>query len=64
LGIERGPVTPPGVSARVVEGRILYVNTNNAPAMVAVAGTRKDVLTGAAYSVKIELAPYGVALVQ
>jgi beta-galactosidase len=64
LGIERGPVTPPGVVARVVERRTLYVNTNNAPAMVVVAGDKRDVLTGAAYSRKIDLAPFGVALVQ
>jgi beta-galactosidase len=64
LGIERGPVTPSGVVARVVERRTLYVNTNNAPATVALAGTRRDVLTGATYSGRIDLAPYGVALLQ
>lgn len=64
VGIERGPVTQHGVVARVVDGRTLYVNTNNAPATVEVAGAKKDVLTGASYSGKIALAPYGVALVQ
>ena len=64
LGIDRGPVTPLGVVARVVEGRTLYVNTNNAPATITIAGNRRDVQTGASYSGKIELAPYAVALVQ
>ena len=64
LGIERGPVTPPGVSARLVEGRTLYVNTNNAPATVPVAGAKRDVLTGASHAGTVDLAPYGVALVQ
>ena len=64
LGIERGPVTPPGVVARLVEGRTLYVNTNNALATVTVTGTKRDALTGAAYAGRIDLAPYGVALVK
>jgi len=64
VGIERGPVTPPGVVARLVEGRTLYVNTNNAPATVVVAGARRDALTGATYAGRIDLAPYGVALLK
>jgi beta-galactosidase len=64
LGIERGPVTPPGVVARVVEGRTLYVNTNNAPVSVSIKGSGRDMLSGAQYSGKIDMAPYGVALVQ
>jgi beta-galactosidase len=63
-GIERGPVTPAGVVARLVEGRTLYVNTNNALATVTVTGTKRDALTGAAYAGRIDLAPYGVALVK
>jgi beta-galactosidase len=34
LGIERGPETPTGVYARVVEGRTLYVNTTTEPKTV------------------------------
>jgi len=64
LGIARGPVTPPGVVARAVDGRTLYVNTNNAPATVVVAGSKRDVQTGTVYPGKIDMAPYGVALVQ
>ncbi|WP_227698750.1 beta-galactosidase [Sphingomonas hengshuiensis] len=64
LGIARGPATPEGVVARDVDGRTLYVNTNNAPAAVAFAGARKDALTGKTHSAKIDLEPYGVALLQ
>ena len=36
LGIAAGPKTPDGVFARAVDGRVLYVNTNNAPVDVAI----------------------------
>jgi beta-galactosidase len=64
LGIERGPVTPDGVVARVVEGRTMYVNTKDAPVTVPFAGGRTDVLTGKHYSDSIDLAGFGVALLQ
>ncbi|TCP96678.1 beta-galactosidase-like protein [Sphingomonas sp. PP-F2F-A104-K0414] len=64
LGIERGPVTPPGVVARVVDGRTLYVNTNTAPARVALAGKQHDILSGRASTDRLDLPPYGVALLQ
>jgi len=64
LGIERGPVTPAGVVARVVQGRTMYVNTNNAPASVPITGDKKDVLTGANVRNALKLDPYGVALLQ
>ncbi|MEW6597514.1 MAG: beta-galactosidase [Pseudomonadota bacterium] len=64
LGVKRGPQTPAGVVAREVEGRVLYVNTNNAPAKVEIAGARKGVLTGKTYVDHIDLPPYGVELAQ
>jgi len=64
LGIERGPSTPDGVVARVVDGRTLYVNTMNAPATVQFAGTKTDVLSGKTYEQKIDLKPYGAELLQ
>ncbi|MEP7006014.1 MAG: beta-galactosidase [Sphingomonas bacterium] len=64
VGIERGPVTPAGVVARTVEGRLMLVNTNNAPATVDFAGTRTGFLSHKTYAGKIELAPYGVELLQ
>ena len=64
LGIARGPETPDGVVARVVDGRTLYVNTNNAPAIVTFAGTKKGILTKKDYSREINLPPYGAELLQ
>lgn len=46
LGMEPGPKTPDGVSARAVEGRVLYVNTTGEPKDVAIDGTMTGVLSG------------------
>jgi len=64
LGIERGPETPKGVVARVVEGRTMYVNTNNAPVTVTFPGSRSGLLSHKTYAGKIDLEPYGVELLQ
>ena len=64
LGIERGPETPDGVVARVVEGRTMYVNTKDSPVPVPFAGTRTDVLSAKRHSNTIDLPAYGVALLQ
>ena len=64
LGIERGPVTPPGVVARVVDGRTLYVNTKDAPVSVSFAGAKTDVLTAERHTGSVNLSPDGVALLQ
>jgi len=64
LGIERGPETPKGVVARVVDGRTMYVNTNNAPVTVTFSGSKSSVLTHQTYAGKIDLKPYGVELLQ
>ncbi|WP_369979336.1 beta-galactosidase [Xanthomonas bundabergensis] len=64
LGIARGPQTPPGVVARVVDGRTMYVNTNDAPASVTFPGSKTGVLTRKTYSGRIDLEPFGVEMVQ
>jgi beta-galactosidase len=64
LGIQRGPVTPEGVTAREVDGRTLYVNTTEAPVTVRFAGTRRGFLTRKSYTGSIELSGYGVELLQ
>ena len=64
LGIERGPVTPAGVVARVVDGRTLYVNMTGGPVSVPITGTRKDVLTGVDVHNALNLEPMGAALLQ
>ncbi|MDE2182731.1 MAG: beta-galactosidase [Alphaproteobacteria bacterium] len=64
LAIERGPQTPPGVYARVVDGRTLYVNTTTEPKSVRIRGTHLGILSGRRYSGSLGLEGYGVELLQ
>jgi beta-galactosidase len=64
LGVERGPVTPAGVRARVVAGRTLYVNTTSEAVDIAIVGGREGVITGKRYSETLHLEPYEVDLLQ
>jgi beta-galactosidase len=64
LGIARGPQTPEGVYARVVEGRTLYVNSTTTPKTVKIAGRKTGVLSGKHYSGSLRLDGYGVELLQ
>lgn len=64
LGIEPGPKTPDGVSARVVEGRVLYVNATGEPKDVAIDGTMTGVLSGKRWTGKLRLESFGVDLLE
>jgi beta-galactosidase len=64
LAIERGPETPLGVYARVVEGRTLYVNTTGERKIVTISGTKRGIITGATYEGVIRLKPYDADLVE
>ena len=64
LGIERGPETPAGVYARVVEGRTLYVNTTNQPKTVLIHGTKRGIISGTSYDNVIRLKPYDADLTE
>jgi beta-galactosidase len=64
VGVERGPATPAGVSARVVEGRTLYVNTTDKAVDVPIAGKKDGVITGQRYAGVLHLGPYEVDLLQ
>ena len=64
LGITRGPVTPDGVYARVVEGRTLYVNTNRSPVELDIVGEQQGVLSGKTWRGKLQLGANGVDLLQ
>ncbi len=57
-------MTPDGVSARIVDGRTLYVNTTAKPAKVTINGRRTDALTGRTATGTVDLEPYGVALMR
>ena len=64
LAIEKGPETPSGVYARVVEGRTLYVNTTGEEKTVAIRGSKRGIITGASYEGVIRLKPYDADLVE
>ncbi len=64
LHIERGPDTPSGVYARVVDGRTLYVNTTVDEKTVPIHSVKHGIITGNAYSGVIRLKPHDVDLVE
>jgi len=64
LGIEAGPKTPEGVYARVVEGRVLYVNTTTDSKDVTLDGARTGVLSRKRWLGTLHLEPYGVDLLE
>ena len=53
LGIEAGPATPPGVYARAVDGRVLYVNTTDSEKLVKLARPGTDSLRLPAFGVEL-----------
>jgi beta-galactosidase len=63
-GIEPGPQTPEGVYARVVEGRILYVNTTGQQKEIPIVGEKKGIITNRVYEGAVILEPQGADLIQ
>jgi len=64
LGIDRGPVTPAGVYARIVDGRTLYVNTTDQAQTIAIGGAKRGVLTGHTYRDSVTLEAFQVDLLE
>jgi beta-galactosidase len=64
VGIEKGPETPTGVYARVVDGRTLYVNTTSEEKTLPIAGTRHGVISGRSYDGAVRLGPHDADLVE
>ena len=64
LAIEKGPETPSGVYARVVEGRTLYVNTTGEEKTVSIRGSKRGIISGTSYEGVIRLKPYDADLVE
>jgi len=64
LDIQRGPVTPQGVYAREVNGRVLYVNTTTEEKTIVVDSPKKGLLSGKQWNSELRLGPYGVDLLQ
>ncbi len=64
VGVEKGPSTPAGIRARVVEGRTLYVNTTGEPVEIGLAGDKEGLISGKRYKGVLWLEPYGADLLQ
>ena len=64
LGVERGPETPSGVYARVVDGRTLYVNTTGDDKSVPIHGSKRGIISGVSYEGVIRLKAYDADLVE
>jgi len=64
LGLQPGPRTPEGVVARVVDGRVLYVNTTGEAREVPIEGAMRGVLSGRRWTGALRLEPLGVELLE
>ncbi len=64
LGVARGPITPEGVYARVVEGRTLYVNTTGEVKKIAIEGEKSGLISGKTFKGNLQLDPYQAELLQ
>jgi beta-galactosidase len=63
-GVQRGPETPDGVYARIVDGRVLYVNTTNMEKIVLISTSKKGLITNRDYHAKIVLGPQQADLIE
>ncbi|HEY2857150.1 MAG TPA: beta-galactosidase [Terracidiphilus sp.] len=61
--VHRGPLTPEGVFARVVEGRTLYVNTTDQEKRIPVTGSRKGIISHRTYEGTVILGPQEADLI-
>ena len=57
VGVQRGPETPEGVYARIVDGRTLYVNTTGDEKRITIDGSKTGVISHHAYNGTIVLGP-------
>jgi beta-galactosidase len=64
LGIEKGPETPSGVYARLVEGKTLYVNTTGEEKSISIHGSKRGLISGSTYQDVIRLKAYDTDLVE
>jgi beta-galactosidase len=63
-GIQRGPKTPEGVFARIVDGRMLYVNTTLEEKRIPIQGVKKGIISSRAFDETLILGPMGADLIQ
>ncbi|HWF66431.1 MAG TPA: beta-galactosidase trimerization domain-containing protein, partial [Acidobacteriaceae bacterium] len=62
-GVQRGPKTPEGVYARVVEGRTLYVNTTSDEKTITITGSKRGIISNRVYEGAIILGPQDADLI-
>ena len=63
-GIQRGPETPEGVYARIIDGRTLYVNTTGVEKSIPISTRKKGLLTHRDYHANIVLGPQQSDLIE
>jgi len=63
-GIQPGPRTPEGVYARVVDGRILFVNTTGEEKRIPITGVKKGIISNRVFEDTVVLGPMEVDLIQ
>jgi beta-galactosidase len=64
LAIGKGPETPAGVYARVLEARTLYVNTTGEEKTVRIGGSKRGLISGKSYEGVMRLKPYDADLLE
>jgi len=63
-GIQPGPKTPKGVFARVVDGRLLIVNTTGEQKKISITGARKSILSNRTFEQTVVLGPIDADILQ
>lgn len=63
-GIAAGPSTPDGVYARLVDGRMFYINCNYGEVTVPIEGTMRGLLSGKTFTGKLTLPAKGADLLE
>lgn len=63
-GVQPGPETPEGVYARIVDGRVLYINTTLKEQTIPISGSKKGIITGREYENVVVLHGFEADLVE
>ena len=63
-GIQPGPKTPEGVYARVVDSRILFVNTTGEEKRIPISGIKKGIISNRIFDQTVLLGPMEADLIQ
>ena len=64
IGLTSGPKTPDGVYARVVDNRILYVNSTGGEVEIPIEGTMKGLISGKTWTRILRLGGFNADLLE